>query len=214
MAWTKKLPSMPTKRSETTAVCTGSMLLVAGGRGKGGRVLLTVEVMTTENHQWSTAADLPQPIYGASATTCGDQLYNIMLGGTNEEISALKSVFTCSVSTIIRSTTGIQSSKDKAGVWKQIADLPVTDSTCEYFHGQLLAIGGHDSGKNTTAIHMYCSATNSWEIISHMKTACCNCFTAVLSDSQLMIFGGYIHGLSTTDMVEITRVSKRYLTCQ
>ena len=56
--WTKKFPPMPTKRKRTTAIQTGSALIVAGGSGVDGRVLSTVEVMNTDNHQWSTAADL------------------------------------------------------------------------------------------------------------------------------------------------------------
>ena len=73
--WTKILPPMPTKRRDTTALCIGTALIVAGGRGLGGRVLSTVEVMNTENHHWSTAPDLPEPMYLASATVCGDQIY-------------------------------------------------------------------------------------------------------------------------------------------
>ena len=51
--WTKKFPPMPTKRWWTTALCTETALIVAGGMGVG-RVLSTVEVMNTENDQWST----------------------------------------------------------------------------------------------------------------------------------------------------------------
>ena len=43
--WTKKFPPMPTKRSETTSLCTETMLIVAGGKGKGYNVLSTVEVV-------------------------------------------------------------------------------------------------------------------------------------------------------------------------
>ena len=82
--WTEKFPPMPTERSDTSALCTKTSLVVAGGMGEVG-MLSTVEVMNTENHQWSTAADLPQPIYCASATVCGDQLY--MLGGVNKHYS-------------------------------------------------------------------------------------------------------------------------------
>ena len=151
--------------------------------------------------------DLPWPMYLASATVCGDQLY--MLGGF-EDRTPTKSVYTCSVSALLQSC--VQSSLeaklkktslvDKARVWRQIADLPVALSTCESFDGWLLAIGGktNASEKPTTAVFMHNSTTNSWEIISHMTTGRYYCFTAVLPDNQLMIAG------SLTDTVEIASV--------
>ena len=71
--WIQQFPPMPTKRRSTTSLCTGTTLIVAGGvEGRGG-ALSKVEVMNTETHQWSTAADLPRPVVTASATVCGDQ---------------------------------------------------------------------------------------------------------------------------------------------
>ena len=59
-----------------------------------------------------------------------------------------------------------------------------------------------DSGKPTTAVYMYNSTTNSWEIISHMITGRCDCFTAVLPDDQLMVVGGCTDGFAESDIVE------------
>ena len=205
--WTQQIPPMPTKRCRATAVCTGTTLVVAGGEGRCGRGLSTVEVMSTENYQWSNAADLPQPMRYASAAVCGDQL--CILGGSGEYLY-VKSAYTCSLSSLLQSCVPSSleaksqrtSSKIKARVWKQIADLLVIRTTCESFHGRLLAIGGvMDSGKLSTAVHMYNSTTNSWEIISHMTTGRCDCFTAVLPDNQLMVVGGETGG-HMTDMVE------------
>ena len=206
--WTQQFPPMPTERCHTTSMCTGTALIVAGGQG-GGRVLLSVEVMDTETHQWSTAADLPRSMYRASATVCGDQLYILggVVGGRN-----VKSAYSCSVSALLQSCVPsslegkIQrtSLEDGAGVWRQIADVPVTQSTCESFHGRLLAVGGRmESGKTTKAVNMYNSATNSWVTISHMTTGRWDCFTAVLPDNQLMVVGGYIKYGSTIDSVEL-----------
>ena len=47
--------------------------------------------------------------------------------------------------------------------------------------------------KVTTAVYMYNSTTNSWEIISHMIAGQCRCLTAVLSDNRLMVVGGCIN---------------------
>ena len=75
-------PPMPTEREGTTSLCTGATLIVAGGMGDGG-VLSTVEVMNTENSQWSSAADLPQPLYLASATVCMWKSYHNLYAGRN-----------------------------------------------------------------------------------------------------------------------------------
>ena len=175
---------MPTKRKDTTALCTEATLIVTGGRGECDRVLSTVEVMNTENHQWSTVADLPEPIYIASATVFGDQIY--LLGGADEDDTYTKSVYICTMSDLLQSCISNSKFKKKitASIWRRVADLPVECSTCESFQGRLLAIGGRmDSGEVTTAIYMYNSTTNSWEIISHMTTGRCDCFTAVLPDN-------------------------------
>ena len=203
--WTKKFPHMPTERREMTAVCTGSALIVAGGKGRNG-VLSTVEVMNTENHHWSTAANLPQPMLQASATVCGDQFY--MLGGQVEQYGYTKSAYTCSLSDLLLSFHSRRSqlaTSQRTNIWRKIADLPVTRSTCESFHGRLLAIGGRDSERFSTAVHMYNSTTNSWEIIDRMSVGRWNCFTAVLPDNRLMVVGGFAEG-GITRVVELASV--------
>ena len=119
-------------------------------------------------------------------------------------------MYTCPLGALLQAP--IKSSQtsliDKASVWRQVADLPVRHSTCESFHGQLMAIGGRmDSGKLSTAVYMYDSTTNSWDIISHMTIAIgqCACFTAVLPDDQLMVMGG-LTDCGLTDIVEIASV--------
>ena len=201
--WTENFPPMPTVRCLVIAVCTGTALIVAGGHGENRKELTTVEVLNIENRQWSTAADLPEPAQFYSATVCGDQLY--MLGGARHRICT-ESVYTCSVSALLqtctqRSLVGTlkralslsNSSSGGTGVWSKLANLPVTESTCVTFCGQLLAIGGGDSdGQPTTAVYMYNPSTNSWNVISHMTTARIGPFAAVLPDNQLMVVGGAI----------------------
>ena len=91
-------------------------------------------------------------------------------------------------------------------MWHQLADTPVTFSTCASLQGQLLAVGGKDSDdKETTAIHMYNRTTNSWEVISHMATPRENCLVAVLPHNELMVVGGGTPD-GTTDSVEIATI--------
>ena len=210
--WMKKFPSMPTKRQWAATLCNRTTtLIVAGGEGEGGRVLSVVEVMDTETRKWSTAADLPQPMYKASTTVCGEQVY--MVGGANKSQIYTKSAYTCFVSDLLLSCVFNQPESatfkkiKETNVWRQVADLPVTRSTCEFFHGRLLAIGGWmDSWKSTTAIYMYKSATNSSEIVSHMTTSRDLCITAVLPGNQLMVMGGETDVGNSTNIVELASV--------
>ena len=90
--WTKKFPPMPTKRCGSTALCTRTALIVAGGMRIDHSTLRTVELMNTETLQWSTAAHLPQPVLYPPGAICGDRVYILSLE------SRFKSMYTCPVS--------------------------------------------------------------------------------------------------------------------
>ena len=209
--WTKQFPPMPTKRWWTTAVCSGRSLVVAGGVGEHKK-LSTVEVMDTETLQWSTASSLPHPLSWATVTLCGDQVY--MLGVWDQSNKKSKSVFTSSLAALLQPCQP-QSLRDRLKtlslasgptVWHQLADTPVILSTCTSLHGRLLAVGGKDSdGKATTAIHMYNTTTNSWEVISHMTTPRSQCLVVVLPHNELMVVGG-LTPVGETKSVEIASV--------
>ena len=212
--WTKQFPPMPTKRWLTVAVCSGRSLIVAGGAGEGNKNLNTVEVMDTETLQWSTASSLPQPLYLASATLCGDQVY--LLGGYYQSGKPSKSVFTCSLAALLQpyqpqslvAQLMTLSLASRPKVWHQLADTPVTLSTCASLQGQLVAVGGECSdGKETTAIHMYNTTTNSWEVITQMATPRHLCLVAVLPHNELMVVGGLTPDSQTgTNSVEIASI--------
>ena len=209
--WTEEFPPMPSKRSNTAAICTGTSLIVAGGQGKGAPVMVTVEVMNTWTNQWSTAAPLPEPMWAASTAMCGDRVY--VLGGWDKNRSA----FMCSLSSLLHSCSKSKpstltrrrfksqhSTRDDGAVWKRLANLPVTWFACVSFNGRLLVIGGLDTdNKPITTVHIYRPSTNSWEVVSHMMVARRQCFAAVLPDDQLMVVGGITDTGDSTDTVEM-----------
>ena len=199
MKWTKLLQPMPTKRSETSALCVKTALIVAGGEGKNGKVLATVEVMNTDTKQWSSASDLPEPLWGASATLCGNVFY--IVGGVN--VRPIKSVYKCTITSLLQSCqpafpftcTTASDSLEQHQLWNRVSDLPVTGPTCVSLYGQLILIGGEDSNSTHTrsaAIHKYDQAIDEWKVISHMSMGRNQCFAAVVPDNLLMIVGGWI----------------------
>ena len=191
--WTEEFPPMPTKRRGSTALCTGTALIVAGGISEKSSALQTVEVMNTETLEWSSAADIPQPMCRAPGAVCGNQVYILSLD------SHSKSMYTSPVSALIQSCR----SSPTADVWNKVASSPVTDTACVSIRGQLLTIGGNDANyEPTTAVYMYNPDSDSWEVISHMATPRCVCFAAVLPNNQLIVVGGET-GRGETDSVEI-----------
>ena len=217
--WTDKFPPMPTKRWSTAAVCSGRSLIVAGGTsGEGKKDLSTVEVMNTETLQWYTASSLPHPLYQASATLCGDQIY--ILAGFYQDgkdfshVKYSKSVFTCSLAALLQSchspslkarlkTFSISNPK----VWHKLADTPFSFSPCVSLHGRLLIVGGFISDdEESNAIHAYNTTTNTWEVISHMATPRHQSLVAVLPHNQLVVVGGDSLADDGDDSVEIANI--------
>ena len=188
--WTEEFPPMPTERAASATLCSGVALIVAGGWTFSGPTQ-TIELLNSETKQWSTAADLPQPLSFTPAAVCGDQLYVV------GEI-----MYTCSVKLLLASIKS-----RSARVWKQVAAPPVTETTCVSVRDRLLAVGGSDSDwKPTSAVHMYNPTTDSWEVISHMGTPLKSCIAAILPNNQLMVVGGYISAHGATDSVEFALV--------
>ena len=179
--WVKHFPPMPTKRSRCAVATTKQYLVVAGGRTSPSSYLDTVEVLNSGTLFWSKVASLPYSYMEASATICGDQFY--MLGGFDRN-GKTKSVLTCSLKKLL----GVGQTSD---VWSEVADVPTTRSTCATVNGQLISVGGLDAqSKKTSAIYMYNSSKNSWELISNMLTAQYNRIVVVLPNNEMMVVGG------------------------
>ena len=125
-----------------------------------------------------------------------------MLGGFVKNGST-KSVLTCSLTKLLQSCSGTSSG---GSVWHRITDVPVCCSTCAAVNGELVAVGGLDAKGKTTAIHKYNPTTNSWDIISNMPTARYRCLVAVLPTNEMMVVGGVIYQVISTDKIETAEI--------
>ena len=216
MNWLPNLPAMPTKRYWTAAVCSGRSLIVAGGYD-GRNILSTVEVLDTDTRQWSVASSLTHPFTGATISICGERLY--MLGGNDDQTGYnTRSVLSCSVPELLQSCQPqplagkLQTAPaNQSTVWRHVADAPHNYSSCATLCGQLVAVGGREPGKDTSAITGYNETTDSWEAMGDMPTARYLALVAILN-GKMMVVGGYVVGSwwwsvtatdHRTDVVEI-----------
>ena len=206
--WAEQFPPMRTKRYGACVLCINKALIVAGGEGGFaiGKVAIT-EVLNTATLQWSTAIDLPQPMFGGSLLQVSDdRIY--MVGAYDRDNRPIKSVYTCSLNALLQlcnpQSFGVHPATPSQ-VWRSVTDIPAMDSSYVSLHGRLLAIGGKGSdNKPIRDVHMYDPSTNSWEVVSHMTTPRYTCYVAVLPNNQVIVMGGYTRSdLTKTDSVEI-----------
>ena len=203
--WLPNLPAMLTKRYKTAAVCSGHSLIVAGGRA-GRNELSTVEVLDTDTRQWSIASSLTHPFSWATISICGERLY--MLGGEDQTSRMTRSVLSCSVPELLQSCQPQPlagklrtAPANQSTIWRHVTDAPHYWSSCATLCGQLVAVGGCEAGKDTSAIAGYNETTDSWEAMGHMPTARHLALVAILN-GKMMVVGGRVGGW-TTDIVEI-----------
>ena len=186
--WVEHFPRMPTSRSSLAAVCRGTSLIAAGGRG-GRRRLRTVEVMDTESLQWTLVNPLPHPMYGASIAVSQEKVY--LLGGYDQNGRTL-SVFTCSTLQTQPLDAQLEKPANQMTPWHQVADAPHYSSTAVCVGEVLLAIGGGSAaGEKTSAIAAYNPTSDSWEDIGHMTTPRSRPLVALLPSNELIVAGGY-----------------------
>ena len=184
--WVELFPRMPTARYYLAAVCRGRNVIAAGGYGDdGGRILSTVEILDTDLRQWSSAASLPHPMWWASITVCGDLLY--LLGGFDQNDRQTLSVLTSSITDLLHQQ---QETANQPAVWRRAADAPYYVSTAVSVGGQLLAIGGSDEARNTSAIVAYDPTSDSWQDMGHMTTPRSWPLVALLPSNELIVAGG------------------------
>ena len=200
--WAKQFPPMKYCRNGPAVAVTNSSLVVAGGWTKDLK-LSEIEVMDIRTFQWTTLASLPHPLSEATATICEGKLY--LGGGFGSGVgNATKSVIMCQVKDLQSQTTRPSHSSSHS-MWREVAPLPKSLSSLVTFQGQLLAVGGSTTGKganSTSEVRQYNAATNSWSVISQLRSRRCLVLAAVLPDNTLMVCGGWTP-VGRTNSVEI-----------
>ena len=192
-----------------------NLLIVAGGENRlwGGQKLSAVEVMITDSLQWSTVAQLPEPLSLMSAVMCKEELY--LMGGIDDNSLATKIVYCCSLPALIQTMRKVTwtlrpraTSTSSPSVWEKCAPLPVINATATASSGHMLAIGGCDSSEHPSAnvyAHSKSGSKSRWDIISIMPTSRSLCLAEVLSGEKALLVGGYVDcGTTTpTNVVEV-----------
>ena len=158
------LPPMREKRSRSSAVSSGSELVVAGGWGTSGE-LSSVEVF--RDGRWTIGPSLPTAGSVMKSALHGDMWYLIQRNGK---------VFCTSIHSLL--------SKEDQSPWKTLPDTPNKYSAAAFFGGHLLSIGGGDYRNTTSSIHAFSTSSQSWEHMADLPVLLSES-AAVVSPMQL-----------------------------
>lgn len=199
--WEEVLPRMPTKRSRTTALTHGRLIIVIGGEDENHTILTRVEILDTETNIWYRGIDLPEPRCCSSGTIVNDTIY--ILGGWRGD-DPVSSVLACSVDLLINSCKPATQhwQEESSTIWKPLPNLPVQEAACTSFHNTLLVIGGRANKEPVSEIRIYNPYSQRWEVIGYMTRPRYICFAIGLMD-RLIIIGGRTGTTNTEDTMEI-----------
>ena len=166
--WDPLLPPMPTARSYSSAVNTGSTecIVVAGGRGKTGPVDV-VEVL--KEGQWLTLQPLPAPCWNMVSTLHNRKWYLNSSKGY---------MFCCNLESLL---IDYEQSSD---VWSKI-DNNVINFSIASFGQQLITIGR--SRLVPTSIHALSPLTQSWVHVGDMPEELFYSSIIVLPTKELVV---------------------------
>lgn len=173
--WTK-MPPMPTARGAAGAGIIGKRLYVAGGQGKNGEIVPTLEIYDFETGAWSHGPDMPSRREHVGTAVAGGKLY--VLGGRGEGTDALATAERYDPAT---------------RQWEELPPMPLPTGGLAgvSFEGRPLAVGGGNdrAGTVTGAVQEFDPASDEWSELPRMRVAR-HGFASAVVDGRLFAFGG------------------------
>jgi len=187
---------MATARAYATAAGHQRMLIITGGVDDKYKKLSSTELFDTNNKQWHTCSDLPQPHYCLQSLIVDNILY--LLGGDNKDYNPSPAVFTAALDTLSRHQLKWNTHQDTP--WCKSAAVSVQNT-------HLLIVGGRkDIGneyKRTSDVYKLNKASHSWEAIGHIPSARYKSAAVSTADNRIIIIGGYNDKSVKTNVVWI-----------
>ena len=177
----KNYTKLITARSLAVAAGHQGMLIIAGGYDNNKKILSSTEIFDSNNGQWYTCSDLPQPHYWLQSVIVENILY--LLGGVNNIDGNSVAVFTAPLNTLSRHQLN----------WNTYQDLSWCRSFPVSINGKhLLIVGGikKDDLVRSSDIYKLNKVTHSWEVIGHIPLARSLSAAVITADNRLIVIGG------------------------
>ena len=174
-----KYTKMIMARSCATAVGHQGMLIITGGRDVKGKITSSTELFDSNNGQWCSCSDLPQPHYWLKSVIVDNILY--LLGGTNKYYAYSPAVFTAPLDTLSMHRLNWNTEQDSP--WCGLTPVCVNST-------HLLTVGGFNKGTCTSDILKFNKVSNNWEAMGHIPSERFRPAAVSTADNKVIVIGG------------------------
>ncbi|KAL5480069.1 hypothetical protein EMCRGX_G023688 [Ephydatia muelleri] len=175
------MPDMLIGCTGSCVLCvSGGVMVVMGGGVDEGRQLDDVQVFDGETQTWHRGPSLPQLCWAMSAVVHGDLVF--VMGGHGMD----RAVWCADIHDLTTTPTH----DTQQSIWRRLPDVPHEYSSVCVVQGVLLALGGLDGLKKTSAIHAFHHYDQNWELVAHLPFACYSVDTLSLSGGGLLVVDG------------------------
>ena len=194
LKWCNTLPPMNIGRVRATSTSFDSFILVAGGEGRDGGWLSSVEVLNSSQSSstWWEICDLPVESQLMQCTVTHDELFiGCGIGGTEY------TVYTAKLSAVKESLNvdeDSESSVSPESFWQSLPQTRLGDGGLVSVNNCLLIVGGYDDGlKPHSSVHLYDCYKKTWSKVSDIRKS--RWYPAVVvstfeNKQELFVLGG------------------------
>ena len=190
--YTKMIAAM----SSATAAGHQAMLIIAGGWNDEGKILSSTELFDSNNGQWYTCSELPQPCHSPRSVIVDNILY--LLGGYDNEHKPSLAVFTAPLDTLSRHQLKWNTHQNTP--WYCPAPMSIK-GTHLLIVGGSKKIGGNNYARNSD-IYKLNKVNHSWKCIEHIPSGRSSSAAISIAD-KLFVIGGRNNNREATNTVWI-----------
>ncbi len=173
------LPEMPYPAGDVKGAVVGGKLYVPGGISPSGKVLESVAVYDIEEHKWTKAAPLPEPLCAYALAAFGDRIY--LFGGWNGE-------------KYVDSVYRYDPADDR---WQRMSPLPSPRgfAGAGVLGHRIFVVGGYDGVREMSDVEIYAPAAEGsgvppWQEGPRLNQARAGLAVTVEGSSMYAIGGG------------------------
>ena len=193
----KLYTKMATAISSATAAGHQGMLIITGGWDNEGKILSSTQLYDSNNGQWYTCSDLPQPHHSLRSVIVDNILY--LLGGINDVHKPSLAVFATLLDNL--SKHQLKWSTHQGTPWYRTTPV-IVNSAHLLIVGGSKKIGANDY-QSVSDVHVLNKVSHKWKCVESIPLERSSPAAISIADNKIVVIGGRDNNREATNTVWI-----------